>query len=71
MTSKRPALPFLLRFADPVPREDGLPYRYRHDLQVGEILVNGAWRVTSDADAEPSVQRRTRTTLLARETTDD
>ncbi len=52
--SSTSALPLLVRLAEAIPPCDFRPYRYSTARQVGEVLVNGAWRVTTKADGRPN-----------------
>jgi hypothetical protein len=65
----RTCLPFLFRFAKPIPHQTLSPLRYDSQRQISQILVEGEWIDTPDAPAEP--MSTTRFTRTPRETTDD
>ncbi len=62
-------LPFLLRFARPIPKELSLPFRYDSARQVGQVLEDGQWIDTPDASE--GFMASTRKTAVAQETLDD
>ncbi len=63
------AMPFLLRFAERVPRGRLRPSRYNVERQISQVLVEGQWVDAPDAPDE-SVGG-TRVTDVRAETTDD
>jgi hypothetical protein len=62
-------VPFIFRFAEPLPETRGLPMRYDAARQVAQVLVDGTWVDRTDAPDTPSAF--TRFTRVEAETTDD
>jgi len=69
-TSRLPSgVPFLLRFARPVPEEPLWPLRYDAVRQITQIFQNGRWIDAPDSSSETAgVSRKT---AVGGETTDD
>jgi hypothetical protein len=65
--SDAPLLPFLARFAKPIPDATPEPIRYDKNRQIAQVQVSGAWVDAADA---PGTPRLTRCTKVAHETTD-
>jgi hypothetical protein len=63
------SVPFLFRFAEPIPEAPLLPVRYDGRRQLSQVLVDGRWVDSPDVSVE--VMRATRFTRVARETSDD
>jgi hypothetical protein len=62
-------LPFLYRFAKPIPADPSSPLRYDRTRQITQVLQNGQWIDTPDApDETVGVSRKT---AVQQETTDD
>jgi hypothetical protein len=62
-------LPFLHRFAKPIPADPSLPLRYDETRQITQVLRNGQWIDTPDVpDETVGVSRKT---AVQQETTDD
>ena len=62
-------VPFLLRFAEPIPDSPRSAFRYVPERQIAQVNVNGHWVDTPDAIGEPG--HATRKTAVHQETTDD
>lgn len=62
-------LPFVFRFAQPLPSVPRHVLRYDRTRQISQVLVNGRWIDSPDASEEPTAS--TRHTRVQAETTDD
>jgi len=62
-------VPFLFRFAQPMPEVPLRPLRYDGVRQISQMLIDGRWVDSPDASVE--LIRATRFTRVARETSDD
>jgi hypothetical protein len=62
-------VPFLFRFAQPIPEVPLHPLRYDAARQISQTLIGGRWTDTPDASLE--LIGATRLTEVKRETTDD
>ena len=62
-------VPFIARFADPLPDVPLYTFRYDPERQVSQVLVNGRWLESPEAYLE--TQPGTRLTRVGGETTDD
>lgn len=63
--------PFLLRYAEVVPTQHGLPFRYNALRQVGEVCIGEDWVNAVDAPDSAIRYDATKVTEVRRETTDD
>lgn len=61
-------LPFLARFANPLPDTITDPIRYDETRQIAQVHFNGGW---VDAPKTPRTLGMTRVTKVRNETTDD
>ena len=64
-----PRVPFIVRFADPLPDVPVHTFRYDPQRQVSQVFVNGHWLESPEAYLE--TQSDTRYTKVGGETTDD
>ena len=62
-------LPFMFRFAQPLPPVPRHVLRYDRTRQMSQVLVDGRWIDSPDASDEPTAS--TRITRVSGETTDD
>lgn len=71
MTTSAPTgnLPFLMRFAKPIPVAPSSTLRYDSVRQVTQVLQNGEW--IDNPDSANEMVAGTRKTAVAQETTDD
>lgn len=65
----RQMLPFVFRFAEPLPQVGRYPLRYDAARHIAQVLVGSRWVDSPDAAAEST--RSTRFTRVRAETTDD
>lgn len=62
-------LPFICRFAEPLPDFECRPLRYDPKRQIAQVFIQGRWLDSADA---PSLDKRSsRFTRVERETSDD
>jgi hypothetical protein len=66
MTDDNGRVPFLAKFADPLPDTNAEPIRYDETRQVAQVQVDGDW-----VDARKPTCGMTRVTKVRNETTDD
>lgn len=67
--SRPPALPFIFRYAAPIPHAPLHTLRYDHERQISQVLVEGQW--VDAIDVRMPDARSTRITRVALESTDD
>lgn len=63
-------LPFLLRFADPIPDVAGLPFRYDPTRQLAQVKLSSGWIDVLDSP-DVNTPNPTKITEIKGETTDD
>jgi len=64
-------MPFVLMFAEVVPPQQGVPFRYNASRQVGEVFIAGQWIDAVDAPNTAITSGATKFTEVRKETTDD
>ncbi len=69
MMTRQLAVPFILRYREPIPPQPSYPVRYDAARCVTEVQVAGAWVALLDAPVD--VDLRTRPTEVKTESTDE
>lgn len=64
-----PPVPFIFRFAEPLPNCDLYPLRYDAARQISQVLIDGIWQDAPGSHGD--LAATTRITETRRETTDD